>query len=104
MRLKGLSFLLLSAVLLGGLGFYRYAAQAQAICGAVTECIDSEINNSCIKTPTSLYPIDVYSAGQWYIENAGSHCGARKKWGFFTEECGPPLSSRLCTNAERTTA
>ncbi len=104
MRLKGLSFLLLSAVLLGGLGFYRYAAHAQAICGEPTECIDSDINNTCIKTGTSLYPINVYSPGQWYIDRADSHCGARKRWGFFTEECGPPLSGRLCTNAEQSTA
>lgn len=104
MRSKVSALFLLLAVLSGGVGSYRYATQAQVICGSPTECIDSEINNACIKTGTSLYPIDVHSAGQWYVENAGSHCGARKVWGFFTEECGPPLSSRLCTNAERTTA
>lgn len=104
MKLKWLSCLLLSAMLLGGLGFYRYSAQAQVICGSPTECINSVVNNTCIKTGTSLPSIDVNSGGQWYVQNAGSHCGARRKWGFLTEECGPPLSSRLCTFAERTTA
>lgn len=104
MKLKILSFLLPSAILLGGLGSYRYVTQAQVICGAPTECIDSDINNTCIKTGTSLYPINVHSAGQWYVENAGSHCGARKYWVYFVEECGPPLSSRMCTNAEKSTA
>lgn len=54
MKLKILSFLLLPAMLSAGLVSYSYVAQAQVICGAPTECIDSEINNTCIKTGTSL--------------------------------------------------
>ena len=76
---------------------------AQHFCADTVECLNGTVN-TCIKTPTSLPAVNVNVGGGWYVENAGSHCGAAKCYVFLACECGPPLSSRLCTSTEKGSA
>lgn len=80
-----------------------HVSMAQHFCAETVECLNGTIN-TCIKTPTSLPSVNASVAGDWYLENAGSHCGAAKCYVFLVCECGPPLSSRLCTSAEKGSA
>jgi hypothetical protein len=46
----------------------------------------------------------VHVSGDWYIDRPNSHCGAYKCYYFLACECGAPLSSRLCSSAEKNNA
>ena len=73
-------------------------------CGEETICVNGSVYNTCIKTPTSLPSVDVHVAGDWYVDRPNSHCGAYRCYYLFACECGAPLSSRLCTSAEKNNA
>lgn len=100
-----LVILIASILLLAGTLPDNQPSYAQThYCGDPTECINSDYVNTCIKTATSLPAINLQIAGDWYIDRPNSHCGARKCYFFMACECGPPLSSRLCTSGEKVEA
>lgn len=74
------------------------------VCGSERGCY-TDFFNTCIPLATSLKPVNIHSAGDWYVEadNLDGHCGAKRYLFILAKPCGPPLSARLCTSGEKNT-
>ena len=73
------------------------------VCGAYGMCLDTGFTNSCIPAPTTIPPVDIHTAGDWYVPESdlGSHCGTARCYYLFNCQCGPPLAQRLCSSSEK---
>jgi len=101
MKTTRLLTLVILTILLFLTGSGGRISRAQHHCGQPTECVNSQVRNTCIPVPTTLPSVNVNLTGDWYVDSPNSHCGAYRCYYLFSCECGSPLSSRLCTSAEK---
>jgi len=88
-------------VLLAG-SVFKDSSRAQ-VCGREFVCTSGGLYEDCYPSPTSMRPIDIHHAGDFFVDedNLHGHCGQEDCYLILHCQCGAPLSAVICTSLQK---